>query len=175
MIYAGPIALLVVTLPFLASQELRSSGLILFPLAVLILICTMIYRKTAEFAVTDRRVIIKTGLIARKTLETQLSKLEGVGVDQSIAGRAFRYGNITVKGTGGTSKPFKLINNPMRFRKAVQEIASHYAATTQSPTSQPRPDDVVDKLERLGTLHEKGVLSDDEFAQQKAQLLTTAQ
>src|SRR5216110_2543860 len=48
-----------------------------------------ITRKTSEFAVTDRRVIIKVGWIRRRTLETMLGKVEGIGVDQGIAGRMF--------------------------------------------------------------------------------------
>jgi hypothetical protein len=39
--------------------------------------------KTSEFAVTDKRVVIKVGWIRRRTLETMLSKVEGIGVDQA--------------------------------------------------------------------------------------------
>ncbi|MBZ0266666.1 PH domain-containing protein, partial [bacterium] len=113
-----------------ASAALQGSavGGGLFMIGLVALAATAIRQKTSEFAVTDRRVIIKTGLIGRQTLETQLNKLEGVGVHQSIGGRIFRYGTITVKGTGGTSKPFALISRPMRFRKAVQETASHFTS-----------------------------------------------
>ncbi|MCH7992523.1 MAG: PH domain-containing protein, partial [Gemmatimonadetes bacterium] len=43
---------------------------------------------SSEFAVTDRRVIIKVGLITRKkTMEMSLTKVESVQVDQTITGR----------------------------------------------------------------------------------------
>ena len=47
----------------------------------------VIERRTSEFAVTNKRVLIKTGLIRRHSLETLLSKIEGIGVAQSIFGR----------------------------------------------------------------------------------------
>ena len=77
--------------------------------------------KTSEFAVTNKRVLIKIGLIRRESLETLLQKVEGIHVEQGIVGRMFDYGTIIVKGTGGTSNPFKTIQAPFEFRKKVQE------------------------------------------------------
>ena len=75
---------------------------------------------TSEFAVTNRRVIVKVGLIYRKTLELVLAKVETVGVDQTIPGRLFNYGTIIITGTGGTREPFRDIARPLEFRKHVQ-------------------------------------------------------
>lgn len=75
---------------------------------------------TSEFAVTNRRVIVKVGLLRRRTLELQLAKLEAISVDQSLIGRLFRYGNIVVTGSGGTKEPFKTISDPAEFRRATQ-------------------------------------------------------
>jgi uncharacterized membrane protein YdbT with pleckstrin-like domain len=79
-----------------------------------------IRKATSEFAVTTGRVVVKTGLLSRNTIEIQLSKVESVQVNQDILGRIFNYGTITVAGTGGTHEPFTLIDDPMSFRKAVQ-------------------------------------------------------
>ena len=81
-----------------------------------------IQRATSEFAITTKRVIIKEGLIARRTLEMNLSKIETVNVDQSIMGRILNYGSITIIGTGGTHEVFHNIAHPIQFRKAFQEI-----------------------------------------------------
>ena len=85
-------------------------------------IARFIHRATSEFAITTKRVIIKEGLIARHTLEMNLSKIETVNVDQSITGRILNYGSITIIGTGGTHEVFHNIAHPMQFRKAFQEI-----------------------------------------------------
>ena len=82
-------------------------------------------RRTYEFAVTDTRVIIKVGWIRRRTLETMLGKIEGIGVDQTVWGRLLGYGTIVVTGTGGTHEEFSMIAAPLEFRKRVQgEIAA---------------------------------------------------
>ena len=78
---------------------------------------------TDEFAITNKRIIVKTGLIQRHTLEMNLSKIESVNVDQSIMGRIFGYGTITIIGTGGTRESFPNIQRPMEFRKMFQEVA----------------------------------------------------
>ena len=80
----------------------------------------MLLRRTSEFAVTDKRVIIKVGWIRRRTVETMLGKVEGVGVAQTVAGRIFGYGTLTVTGTGGTQEQFSMIASPLEFRKQVQ-------------------------------------------------------
>jgi uncharacterized membrane protein YdbT with pleckstrin-like domain len=75
---------------------------------------------SSEFAVTDKRVLVKVGLIRRHSLELLLQKVEGIGVDQTLLGRILGYGTITVVGTGGTKEAFRMISNPLEFRRQVQ-------------------------------------------------------
>ena len=85
-------------------------------------ISPLIERFSSEFAITGKRIIIKVGLISRRTLEMNLSKVESVNVDQSILGRILGYGTITVIGTGGTRESFYRISRPLDFRKAFQQL-----------------------------------------------------
>src|SRR5450759_648524 len=71
--------------------------------------CRMVYT-TSEFGVTNKRVIIKVGWVRRRTLETMLSKVEGIGVDQDLIGRMLGYGTMVVTGTGGTKEQLSLIH-----------------------------------------------------------------
>jgi hypothetical protein len=96
------------------------SSLVVLVIAAVSLSRKMLLRGTSEFAVTDKRVIIKVGWIQRRTLETMLGKVEGVGVDQTVVGRIFGYGTLTVTGTGGTQEQFSMIASPLEFRKQVQ-------------------------------------------------------
>ncbi len=75
---------------------------------------------SSEFAITNKRVLIKVGLIRRHSLELLLQKIEGIGVDQGIIGRILGYGTITVSGVGGTKEAFQRISNPLEFRRQVQ-------------------------------------------------------
>lgn len=79
-------------------------------------------RWLSEFVITNRRVIVKKGFIARDTFEMNLSKIESVNVDQSVMGRILNYGSITIIGSGGTRESFHKISRPMAFRKAFQEL-----------------------------------------------------
>jgi len=81
-----------------------------------------IIRWSSEFVITNRRIIIKTGFIARNTFEMNLSKIESVNVDQSFMGRILGYGSMTIIGTGGTRESFHNITKPLEFRKAFQEL-----------------------------------------------------
>ena len=81
----------------------------------------LIDRASSEFAITDRRVIMKVGLISRRTLEMNLSKIESVTVDQGVWGRMLGYGSVTVIGTGGTRETFAFISQPMEFRRQFQQ------------------------------------------------------
>lgn len=77
----------------------------------------------SEFGVTDKRVLIKTGIVSRHTLETLLTKVENIGVEQTVWGRLFNYGTLYVTGTGATKETFPGIHAPLEFRKAIEAAA----------------------------------------------------
>ena len=72
----------------------------------------LIRQATTELVLTDRRVIYKTGLFQRHTMEMNRSKVETVGVDQSVLGRLLNYGTVIVRGTGGSFEPIRQIERP---------------------------------------------------------------
>jgi uncharacterized membrane protein YdbT with pleckstrin-like domain len=74
---------------------------------------------TTEVALTDRRIIGKTGLLRRRSLELLLAKVESIQVSQPLLGRALDYGTIVVVGTGGTHQPFRFISHPQELRRQV--------------------------------------------------------
>jgi len=86
------------------------------------LIKSLIFKISTELAVTTKRVIAKTGLIKRETLELNHSKVESFSVDQSFLGRIFDFGSIVVRGTGGGKTPIPNIDDPMTFRKETMQI-----------------------------------------------------
>jgi uncharacterized membrane protein YdbT with pleckstrin-like domain len=77
------------------------------------------HRLTTETDVTNRRVVHKTGFIQRRTFEMALDKVESVDVDQSIAGRIFNYGNVTIMGVGEGRETIATIASPLAFRNAI--------------------------------------------------------
>ena len=99
-------------------------GLVLLLYAAGVGIARAILYVSSEFAITNKRVLIKVGFIHRHTLEMLLTKVETVRVDQGLIARMLGYGTIVVTGTGGTNEPFKSIANPLEFRKQVQARAA---------------------------------------------------
>ena len=78
-----------------------------------------IRRATTELAVTDHRVIYKSGLLSRHTIEMNRDKVESVDVDQPLLGRIFGYGTVIVRGTGGSLEPIRNIDDPLNFRSHI--------------------------------------------------------
>jgi len=76
-------------------------------------------RLTTEIAVTDRRIILKRAFIRRSTIEMNMQKVESIDVDQTLAGRLFNYGNVTIRGTGSSFATLRLIDSPLKLRTSV--------------------------------------------------------
>ncbi len=89
-------------------------------LALLLLVGPWLRRRTSEFAVTNKRVVVKLGALNTRSLELLLPKVEAITVEQTLAGRMFGYGEIVVTGSGGTNERFEGIQAPLAFRQAVQ-------------------------------------------------------
>src|SRR5882757_2332111 len=77
------------------------------------------HRWTTETDVTNLRVVHKTGFITRQTFEMSLDKIESVDVDQSIPGRFFDYGNVTITGVGKSEEKLTTIASPLAFRNSI--------------------------------------------------------
>lgn len=75
----------------------------------------------SEAAVTNRRVMVKTGLILRNTGEMFLLSIESIHLHQTIWGRILGYGNIAVIGNGDTRTVLRNVPNPQRFRQSIQQ------------------------------------------------------
>ena len=88
-------------------------------LAIITAIHAWFLRWITEIAVTERRVIYKRGFINRHTIEMNMDKVATVDVDQSVLGRLFNYGTVTVQGTGMSFEPLRRIESPLALRNAI--------------------------------------------------------
>jgi uncharacterized membrane protein YdbT with pleckstrin-like domain len=130
IVFLWPIVFLIATVvlfyfAFFSSHSgllYAAEGLLVFTI-ILFLAKYVVYR-ASEFAVTNKRVIVKIGVMQRRTLELLLTKVEAISVTQSILGQMFGCGTILVTGTGGTKEAFDNISSPLEFRRAVQAASS---------------------------------------------------
>lgn len=107
------------------------SGLLLVPFmgyysALLCLLGAYYFMSTwyQEFGVTNKRVIYKRGIIARKTNEMKLTSIETVEIDQSIAGRIFGYGTVLVTGRGTSDLVYTGMSKPMTVKRQIESVSN---------------------------------------------------
>jgi uncharacterized membrane protein YdbT with pleckstrin-like domain len=98
-------------------------GVILAPVVIglVLLLIAWINVKSTELGVTNKRVIVKTGFISRRTVELNLQKVESVQVDQGFLGRMLNYGTVVIAGGGNPFAPLTGIADPLGFRRAFLE------------------------------------------------------
>lgn len=94
-------------------------------IGVFLFVRAVIRMKTTEFAVTDKRVILKRGWLTRTTHELAVESIEGVNLEQSIWGRLFRYGRVIVTGTGEARIALPPMAEPIAFRRAIEDARNH--------------------------------------------------
>lgn len=101
---------------------LPSKNFIFFLLGAIFIGIAVIHVLTTELALTNRRIIAKSGLIRRNTIELKVNRVESLGVDQGVLGRILNFGSIVVKGVGGSNAPIPYIARPMEFRQQVNNF-----------------------------------------------------
>lgn len=77
-----------------------------------------------KYILTTSRLILKRGIIRRESTDLILRRCEGVSIRQSITGRIFRYGTVSVS-TGEVVNEFRLIEDPVRFSTQINQQISH--------------------------------------------------
>ncbi len=77
--------------------------------------------RSIEYGLTNRRVVLKRGIIGRNTDEMKIASIETVEIRQSVWGRLTGFGNVEVTGFGTSTLVFDRVSNPMAAKKAIEE------------------------------------------------------
>lgn len=132
---------------------------------------------SSHFVVTSHRVIHRSGLLARHAMEIPLERISDVHFSQGILQRMIGAGTLTIESAGEFGQQqFENVRDPEDVQRVIYEEAQASTRTVTVPTI-PRPGggspvvSVADELEKLDRLRRQGVLTDEEFAAQKARLL----
>lgn len=91
----------------------------IFLIGIYLFLRSLIERYSTERAITEHRIIIKTGLIRRSTEEIRLDRIEEINLNQSILGRLIGTGELFITGTGGSELHMKWIADPIEIQKAI--------------------------------------------------------
>ena len=98
----------------------------LFGLGIIIILSAVFTYISTELAVTNKRVVAKTGFIKRSTIELNLSKVESIQVHQGLFGRILNYGSLVVSGAGNPPAPIPNIAVPMSSRRLATEAQGQF-------------------------------------------------
>lgn len=140
------------------------------------LLYTYLKSWTAEFAITNKRVIIRVGVLFRKTHELNLSKVESIEVKQGPLERLMNGGNVCVSGTGTTEYCLWSLNAPYRFRQALMDAMNAYLAVPKREADTGHGVDAAferkrENLLKLKELLDSGILTQEEFDTEKKKIL----
>jgi uncharacterized membrane protein YdbT with pleckstrin-like domain len=103
----------------------------LIVIGIILLVYVGLVSATTEMAVTNKRAIGKTGIIARNAFDTNLSKVEGAQIQQGIIGRILGYGSIKISGTGAGQQTFNYVADPLSFQKAINTAVQNSLSTSR--------------------------------------------
>lgn len=119
-----------------------------------------------QFVLTNERLVLRKGIIARSGVEIPLEVINDVIFSQTIFERLLGFGDLIIESAGemGQSR-FSNIPNPDEFQSRLYQAREDRTRALSS--SEP----AADTLATLAALHADGVLTDEEFASKKAKLL----
>ena len=103
---------------------LRVAGAVSLLIGAVFFVVGLVRRNATVMALTNKRVIVKTGLASRRTIELLLARIESIAVEEPAMGRLLGYGTVVIRGTGGTPEVFEKISHPLEFREQVQSQIS---------------------------------------------------
>jgi hypothetical protein len=157
--------------------------------------------RTAEFAVTNLRVLRYEGFVQRRSSETLLTSVSDVKLNVGILGKSLGYGDLqifTQSGDAGSDN-FTSITKPAEFRNAMMTVKMQdQAASRPAPAPAPAPvapapapaapaavtpvpvasavvagsaQDQAASLVRLAELRDQGIISPEEFEAKKKEIL----
>ena len=106
---------------FLIEMPLWGKAVIV-AIPLLAVIYQWLYLSSIEQGTTNKRIVLKTGIISRETEEMKMDSVETVEIDQSIFGRIFGFGDITVTGRGISNVVFKKIDDPIEVKKSIESV-----------------------------------------------------
>lgn len=145
-------------------------GLIAILLLALVSMAIDIIRwKSESYVVTNRRVIHARGILNKHVMDSSLSKINDVILQQSLFGRIFSYGTIKIlTAADETINTLDHISKPVEFKQAMLN-----AKAEMEPIATPAPANktATQLLDELEQLRSRKLVSEAEFEEKRKEIL----
>ena len=126
-----------------------------------------------QYIVTNRRVIQTAGVFSKDVVDSSLEKVNDVKLSQSFWGRMFDYGDIEILTASEVgANVFRSIGGPIEFKTAMLNAKEKLGYDEMGARSQLLEEDVPTLIAKLDGLRKQGIISEEEFQQKKAELLS---
>lgn len=147
-------------------------GLILVIVPLIGMMNDILVWRNKAYIVTSHRVIQTAGVFSKDVIDSSLEKVNDVKLSQSFLGRMFGYGDIEILTASELGvNLFHEINDPVGFKTAMINAKERMGFDNESGTEGRPAADIPSMIARLDDLRKKGIISEGEFQQKKAELL----
>ena len=130
--------------------------------------------------VTTDRLILRSGVVSKRGIEIPLERVNTVFFSQRFRERLLRYGDLVVESGGERGRQViadvphpervqSVIHGAMEDEEDSREGGRHHDRTSTAVGGD--RESVLDQIDRLDQLRQRGVISQAEFETKKAQLL----
>ena len=136
---------------------------------------------TTNFVVTTDRLVYRSGVVAKKGIEIPLERVNTVFFNQGIFERMLGLGDLAIESGGETGKQsFSDIRKPSAVQNEIYRqmelnntrMYGGRMAGEPAPTPTPTPSaSVPEQINQLDDLRQRGLITEAEFAEKKAELL----
>ncbi len=152
-------------------------GLVFILIPIAVFVHTFLKWMSEVYIVTNRRIIQSEGIINKNIIDSSLEKINDVVLAQSIMGRMMDFGDLEILTSSelGINKLHRIMS-PVQFKVAMLNAKEamrdmddiQAAAGSAKPVSS---DDIPAMIEELDNLRQKGLITEQEFAEKRTKLL----
>lgn len=118
------------TIPLIIRGAVKYVFLFSLVLVVLDFVWRIFQYLCTEYGVTNRRLIIKKGVIRLAVAEIPTDRIESIYCFQTLFGRIFHYGTVYISGIGGKQPMFYMVSKPYALRRKITKIMEKNKAIT---------------------------------------------
>ena len=146
-------------------------GFVLVLLPLVSMLRDILIWSNHEYLVTNRRVIQISGIFNKNVVDSSLEKVNDVKMTQSFFGRMFDYGDVEILTASEIGvNLFKRIGDPVKFKTAMLNAKEKLGFEGMTSQAQPAKN-IPALISDLDELRKKGIVTEEEFKQKKAELL----
>ena len=176
---AGPVTLLAIVIAGAVTALVKSAPtwtnwviVVVLAVAVLWLVARYLRWVTTRLIVTSARIIERRGLLGRSGREIPILALTDIGYHQSIFERIIGAGDVVLEAAGRDSREvFRDLPHPAAIHNEIYAQMQYQRTGRGGGPAAPAPASIPEQIDQLDQLRRRGVITDEEFAAKKADLL----